>query len=114
MPRDPWPSNDNPHGPRNVRPALAKAPAYLYYFTWRSPIRQGKMKAYHTLEIPFVFSSNGDGFVFHDKTSASGAPETTLALDAFPSPTDLWERYRAWKGLTPEAELVKLLDKALA
>jgi para-nitrobenzyl esterase len=37
--------------------ALAKAPAYLYYFTWRSPVRDGKMKAYHTLEIPFAFAN---------------------------------------------------------
>src|SRR6478752_5970220 len=34
-----------------------------------------------TLNIPFVFSSNGDGFVFHDRSAASGATETTLALD---------------------------------
>ena len=33
-----------------------------------------------------------------------------LALDAFPSPADLWARYRAWKGLTPEAETVVLQD----
>ena len=52
-----------------------------------------------TLDIPFVFSSNGDGFVFHDRTGASAATETNLALDAFPSPADLWARYRAWKGL---------------
>jgi len=32
-----------------------------------------------TLDIPFVFSSNGDGFVFHDRTGASSATETTLA-----------------------------------
>src|SRR5271169_4075398 len=63
-----------------------------------------------TLEIPFVFSSNGDGFVFHDSTGAGGATETNLALDAFPSPGDLWARYRAWKGLTPEAEQVVLQD----
>ncbi len=60
-----------------------------------------------TLDIPFVFSSNGDGFVLHDRT---GGTETHLALDAFPSPTDLWERYRAWKGLTPQAEKVVLQD----
>src|SRR6476469_9708234 len=46
-----------------------------------------------TLDIPFVFSSNGDGFVFHDCTSAGGATETNVALDAFPSPDDLWARY---------------------
>jgi type I restriction enzyme, R subunit len=39
-----------------------------------------------TLRIPFVFSSNGDGFVFHDRTGLSSGKETTLALDAFPSP----------------------------
>ena len=63
-----------------------------------------------TLRIPFVFSSNGDGFVFHDRTGMSAEKETTIGLDAFPSPDDLWARYRAWKGLTPEAEAVVLQD----
>jgi type I restriction enzyme R subunit len=56
-----------------------------------------------TLDIPFVFSSNGDGFLFHDRTGSGGASETNLDLDAFPSPTDLWARYRAWKGLDAQA-----------
>jgi type I restriction enzyme, R subunit len=63
-----------------------------------------------TLDIPFVFSSNGDGFVFHDRTGAGAVKEANLALDAFPSPADLWARYRAWKGLTPEAEQIVLQD----
>jgi type I restriction enzyme R subunit len=63
-----------------------------------------------TLDIPFVFSSNGDGFVFHDRTGASATKETNLGLDAFPSSADLWARYRAWKGLTPEAEQIVLQD----
>lgn len=63
-----------------------------------------------TLDIPFVFSSNGDGFVFHDRTGASATKEANLALDAFPSPADLWARYRAWKGLTPEAEQIVVQD----
>ena len=62
-----------------------------------------------TLNIPFVFSSNGDGFVFHDRTS-TGAKETTLALNAFPPPGDLWTRFRAWKGLTADSERVVLQD----
>ena len=62
-----------------------------------------------TLGIPFVFSSNGDGFVFHDRTGGA-EKETTLALNAFPSPNDLWARYRTWKGLTPEAEAIVLQD----
>jgi len=63
-----------------------------------------------TLDIPFVFSSNGDGFVFHDRTGTSAEKEANLALDAFPSPADLWARYRAWRGLTPEAEEIVLQD----
>lgn len=63
-----------------------------------------------TLDIPFVFSSNGDGFVFHDRTGASATPEINLSLDDFPSPADLWARYRAWKGLTPDAEEIVLQD----
>src|SRR4051812_23021286 len=61
-----------------------------------------------TLNIPFVFSSNGDGFVFHDRTGTSPEKETNLQLDAFPSPGELWAKYRAWKGLTPEAEQIVL------
>lgn len=63
-----------------------------------------------TLNIPFVFSSNGDGFVFHDRTGASTPRETTLSLDAFPAPTELWARFRAWKGLDGDADRIVLQD----
>ena len=63
-----------------------------------------------TLNIPFVFSSNGDGFVFHDRTGAGAEKEATLSLNAFPSPKDLWSKYRAWKGLTPDEEEIVLQD----
>src|SRR6202166_1568922 len=63
-----------------------------------------------TLNIPFVFSSNGDGFVFHDLTGTAAEKEATLSLDAFPSPEDLWSKYRAWKGLTPDEEAIILQD----
>jgi type I restriction enzyme R subunit len=49
-----------------------------------------------TLDIPFVFSSNGHGFVLHDRTGTSVQLETTLKLDNFPSPAALWNRYLAW------------------
>ena len=39
------------------RKAAQKAPVYMYYFTWRSPVRDGKLKAFHTLEIPFVLEN---------------------------------------------------------
>ena len=63
-----------------------------------------------TLAIPFVFSSNGDGFVFHDRTGMNAEKEATLGLDGFPPPGDLWNRYRAWKGLTVEAEEIVLQE----
>ena len=72
-------------------------------------LQQGLSYA-ETLNIPFVFSSNGDGFVFHDRTGMNAQTEATLALDGFPTPGDLWNRYRAWKGLTAEAEEVFLQD----
>src|ERR1017187_2268324 len=62
------------------------------------------------LNIPFVFSSNGDGFGFPGRAAPSAEMETNLALAAFPSPAELWEKYRAWKGLTPEAEKIVLQD----
>ena len=63
-----------------------------------------------TLSIPFAFSSNGDGFVFHDRTGMAAQRETDLGLDAFPAPDELWSRYRAWKGLTPATENIVLQD----
>ena len=52
-----------------------------------------------TLEIPFVFSSNGNAFLMHDRTGSAEMTEQELALDHFPSPEDLWIRYCAWKGI---------------
>jgi type I restriction enzyme R subunit len=63
-----------------------------------------------TLNIPFVFSSNGDGFVFHDRTGTMPEVEATLALADFPSPARLWSVYREWKGLDPEQEGIVLQD----
>jgi type I site-specific restriction endonuclease len=42
--------------------------------------------------LPFVFSSNGDGFLFHDRTGQADSLESVLALEAFPSPEELWRR----------------------
>lgn len=51
------------------------------------------------LEVPFVFSSNGDGFIFHDKTSTTTL-ETEISLADFPTPAELWDKYCQWKGYT--------------
>ncbi|WP_053188451.1 EcoAI/FtnUII family type I restriction enzme subunit R [Pseudomonas thivervalensis] len=58
------------------------------------------------LDVPFVFASNGDGFIFHDKTAVDqgGELESEMSLADFPSPEALWQKYCAWKGYT-EAQL---------
>ncbi|HOI96675.1 MAG TPA: DEAD/DEAH box helicase family protein [Syntrophobacter fumaroxidans] len=61
-----------------------------------------------TLDIPFVFSSNGDAFLLHDRTGQSGKIETELPLHAFPKPQDLWARFRAWKGISQSEEEIVL------
>ena len=63
-----------------------------------------------TLDIPFVFSSNGDGFLLHDRTGQSTETERNLALNQFPSPAQLWAAYRTWKGLAPAEEEIILQD----
>jgi type I restriction enzyme R subunit len=62
------------------------------------------------LKIPFVFSSNGDGFAFHDRTGLMPEMEATLPLAAFPRPQALWGTYAKWKGLSAEAQEVVLED----
>ncbi|MGL6349580.1 MAG: EcoAI/FtnUII family type I restriction enzme subunit R, partial [Aeromonas sp.] len=51
------------------------------------------------LDVPFVFASNGDGFVFHDKTNPAKL-ESEIALEDFPSPNQLWDKLCTWKGYT--------------
>src|ERR1035437_999996 len=50
-----------------------------------------------TLQVPFVFSSNGNGFVFHDKTGFVVKGEADLGMHEFPGPDALWSKYREWK-----------------
>ncbi len=58
-----------------------------------------------TLAVPFVFSSNGNGFLFHDRTGLADQTERELRLDEFPSPAEMWQRYCLWKGIATEQAL---------
>lgn len=62
------------------------------------------------LDIPFVFSSNGEGFLFHDRTETGTNIETELKLDEFPSPEELWEKYKKYKGITT-SEATKIVSQ---
>ena len=53
------------------------------------------------LDLPFVFSSNGDGFVFHDRETGK---EINLTLDNFPTQKELWEKYKKYRGITEKIE----------
>jgi len=52
------------------------------------------------LHVPFVFSSNGDGFLFHNKIAPDGIVERELALHEFPSAETLWQLWAKHRGLT--------------
>lgn len=71
--------------------------------TIKSGIQQA-LKYSNLMDIPFVFSSNGDGFYFHDKTVTDGDIETSLSLDDFPTADFLWEKYKKFKGIVTETE----------
>ena len=107
-------------GKMHVRGTQKRADYILYYkpnipiavieakensFSMKAGIQQALGYA-QTLDIPFVFSSNGDGFHFHDKTVKAGAIETQLGLSEFPSPELLWQKYKAFKGIPDEIEPV--------
>jgi type I restriction enzyme R subunit len=63
------------------------------------------------LDIPCVFSSNGDGFLFHDRTVTDESIETELSIDGFPSPQQLWGKYKTYKGITtPETAKIAAQD----
>mgnify|MGYP003520027310 FL=1 len=73
-------------------------------------IQQGLEYA-NILDIPVVFSSNGDEFYEHDKTLSNGIVERKISLNNFPTPDELWERYKKYKNIkTLEEEKIVSQD----
>ena len=62
------------------------------------------------LDIPFAYSTNGDGFLEHDRTATDGIVEREIPLDGFPTPAELWTRYCRSQGFSPEQESVATQD----
>ena len=112
-------------GNLSVRGKAKKADYILYYkpnipvaiieaknnqHSVRAGIQQGLDYA-TILDIPSVFSSNGDAFYEHDRTNSSGNIEQEIPLNQFPSPEHLWQRYKKYKGIeTNEAERISSQD----
>jgi type I restriction enzyme R subunit len=60
---------------------------------------QQAMRYAEILNLPFAYASNGHGIVEHDYDTGR---ETKL--DSFPTPDELWRRYRAWRGIEEKIE----------
>lgn len=72
---------------------------------------QQALKYAEILDIPVAFSSNGDGFIQHDRSGHSSAIEIELSLENFPSPDELWNMYRKFKHIaTPRQEEIVTFD----
>jgi len=56
------------------------------------------------LQVPFVFSSNGDGFLFHNKIATDGIIERELSLEEFPPVDQLWQWWSAHQGLSDQQQ----------
>ena len=80
----------------------------------KHPVGSGMQQALEyadILQIPFVFTCNGDSFVFHDKTITEGQIEKELTLDNFPSPDFLWNKYLKKEDIvSPEAKEIVIQD----
>jgi len=97
-----------------VRRGEAKKADYVLYYKPGMPIAvieakdnnhslgsgmQQALDYAETLDVPFAYSSNGDSFLEHDRTTLAQAVEREVALDRFPSPDELWTRHCAAKGM---------------
>ena len=67
---------------------------------------QQAMAYANDLDAPFVFSSNGAGFRFLDRTRDDAGRESDLSMEDFPGPEVLWDRYCTWKGIAPKDRAV--------
>ena len=55
------------------------------------------------LDLPFVYSSNGDGFLEHNMLTCE---ERKISLYDFPSPEELWNRYKQDANIDDEKEKI--------
>jgi type I restriction enzyme R subunit len=99
----------------------AKRADYILYYKPNSPLAiveakdnshpvgggmQQALEYAAMLDIPFVYSANGDAFLEHDRTRAAGDIETELPLSAFPTPEALWQRFCRFKGIAGVSESI--------
>ncbi|MEH2378835.1 MAG: DEAD/DEAH box helicase family protein [Nostoc sp.] len=92
----------------NIPIAVIEAKKNIY------PVGHGMQQALNyadILDLPVAFSSNGDSFLEHDKSGFSSLIERELSLDNFPTPDQLWQKYKKFKEIeTPEVEEIATFD----
>jgi len=112
------------HG-KTTKRGEAKKADYLLYYKPNIPIAiieakdnnhavgdgmQQALEYAELLDVPFVYSSNGDAFLEHDRTGTADPVEKEIPLVYFPTPAELWNRYRFAKGYSPEQEAIATQD----
>lgn len=110
---------------KTVKRGIAKRVDYLLYYKSNLPLAvveakdnnhsvgdgmQQALEYAEILDVPFAYSSNGDGFLEHDRTVKEGPVTRELALDQFPKPEELWARYCGAKKLTSQEVAVTTQD----
>jgi type I restriction enzyme R subunit len=105
----------------HVRRDKGKRADYVLYYKPNIPIAviEAKNNNHHlgdgmqqavdygtVLDVPFVYSSNGDAFLEHDFLRCSGQVEREISLAAFPSPSELWNRYCGMHGIDEQQERI--------
>lgn len=110
---------------KTVKRGEAKKADYLLFYRPNIPIAvieakdnnhsvgagmQQALEYAEILDVPFVYSSNGDAFLEHDRTVSSGAVERELPLHEFPAPDELWKRFCESKTYTEKQSSVATQD----
>jgi type I site-specific restriction endonuclease len=98
---------------KSVKRSEAKKVDYLLYYKPNLPIAvieakdnthalgdgmQQALDYAELLDIPFAYSSNGDGFLEHDRTGTAGPVEREIPLHEFPTPGELWHDIARQRG----------------
>lgn len=110
---------------KTVKRGEAKKADYILFYKPNIPLAVVEAKDYNysvgagmqqaleyaeILDVPFAYSSNGDGFLEHDRTGGAGTVERELTLADFPTPDELWARYRKAKGYSEKQESIATQD----
>jgi type I restriction enzyme, R subunit len=110
---------------KTVKRGEAKKADYLLFYKPNIPIAvieakdnkhsvgagmQQALEYAEILDVPFVYSSNGDGFLEHDRTISAGSVEREFSLHDFPAPEELWRRFCQSKTYTEKQSSVATQD----